>query len=652
MKQFSNRLLSISLAFILFCMSLFGSFAVPTIKVKGVEVLALYTVEEIMATILFSLGVTIQGYDSLTDGSSALDLTSDRYQVIQGGGGSQEDPDQDPDPSSYVILPSKQDALSFEEQLKLSQEYEQYKFDEMIANAQQTGKIVIDKASGAWDFLKEQAGELFSKLKRPSIDSEAYEAYYNMGNFDNSTYHVNFYNYLDSVIFNLYNKYGVQTSGHFSDYDASYFYSSSSSAYYIIYSALQSNGTYTVHGIVCSSIDDLMKITKQIRTDLVSPTSKTYYTCSVWNFYPNPVDGQYRSGGYSSYNVNRYGQCDDLIILNPAQADLLSNSYTPNLDYKSDYDNVYSPAPDHATDIITPSNTVIPNPDGSYSIGGNYVIDVTNPVTYPVDLTDGVTLDDSKTPITELAPAEDQPGEIDPDPEPEPEPELSFWERLFEWLKRIYDLLTQLPQILTDHGLTLGNIVTSLSSINLTVGAIQQIADSLLTAFNGLEIPDYSDLIQEVPSKIAEALEFPEINFPEIEIPDYTSFFEQMLEFLSYLPKLGNIESLLTSIFVVDFNAVNDALYKALDVWDFDFLKDLQNLIGLLKYADDYRYPKFKIKCPAILAPYYDNDEIVLCDFANYKVQLLWCRNAIRMMLWVYFLYCVFRHFKVRFTVS
>lgn len=648
MKQFSNRLLSISLAFILFCMSLFGSFAVPTIKVKGAEVLALYSVEEILATILFSLGVTIQGYDSLTDGSSALDLSSDRYQVIQGGGGSQEDPDQDPDPSSYVILPSKQDALSFEEMLKLSDEYEQYKFDEMIANAQQTGKIVIDKASGAWDFLKEQAGELFSKLKRPNADNlDECSSFYDMSNYAGDYPYTNFYSYLTDAVFELFHKYGVSTSGEFTHANSRSFYNETT-PYYLIFTFEVSSGEVRACGAHFETYENCMKCYNDVFKNLTTTNSYMYFNGFV--LYPSYDNLGYKSGIMNNTTV--WGKALDAIILNPAQADLLSNSYTSNLDYKSDYDNVYSPAPDHATDIITPSNTVIPNPDGSYSIGGNYVIDVTNPVTYPVDLTDGVTLDDSKTPITELAPSEDQPGEIEPDPEPEPEPELSFWERLFEWLKRIYDLLTQLPQILTDHGLTLGNIVTLLSSINLTVGAIQQIADSLLTAFNGLEIPDYSDLIQEVPSKIAESLEFPEINFPEIEIPDYTSIFEQMLEFLSYLPKLGNIESLLTSIFVVDFNAVNDALYKALDVWDFDFLKDLQNLIGLLKYADDYRYPKFKIKCPSILSPYYDDDEIVLCDFANYKVQLLWCRNAIRMMLWVYFLYCVFRHFKVRFTVS
>lgn len=627
-------------------MSLFGSFAVPTIKVKGAEVLALYSVEEILATILFSLGVTIQGYDSLTDGSSALDLSSDRYQVIQGGGGSQEDPDQDPDPSSYVILPSKQDALSFEEQLKLSQEYEQYKFDEMIANAQKTGKIVIDKASGAWDFLKEQAGKLFSNISSFSkknnyddITSENLNNYFIQYSESNKA---KFYSYLQSLVTEHYLSKGYSIPDiSFVDRCSVY----RTSAYYVFAS---SSSVHNAYLLIAYNENEL----KSIITGLTNGGNFYWtsgYCFNIPKYWASSSVADFLSGTY-------YGPFSSYKILDIASMqnayDLQNLGFTDSLANKPSYSSVYDPAPDHATDIITPSNTVIPNPDGSYAIGGNYVIDVTNPVTYPVDLTDGVTLDDSKTPITELAASEDPSGDIEPDPEPEPEPELSFWERLFEWLKRIYDLLTQLPQILTDHGLTLGNIVTSLSSINLTVGAIQQIADSLLTAFNGLEIPDYSDLIQEVPSKIAEALEFPEINFPEIEIPDYTSIFEQMLEFLSYLPKLGNIESLLTSIFVVDFNAVNDALYKALDVWDFDFLKDLQNLIGLLKYADDYRYPKFKIKCPSILAPYYDDDEIVLCDFANYKVQLLWCRNAIRMMLWVYFLYCVFRHFKVRFTVS
>ena len=640
MKQFSNRLLSISLAFILFCMSLFGSFAVPTIKVKGAEVLALYSVEEILATILFSLGVTIQGYDSLTDGSSALDLSSDRYQVIQGGGGSQEDPDQDPDPSSYVILPSKQDALSFEEQLKLSQEYEQYKFDEMIANAQQTGKIVIDKASGAWDFLKEQVGVLFSKIS--SINKQNADL---ITSENSSQYCIpdgkynEFYKYLTFLLGSNVPLNGSNTRDCYLN----------TNCYYVLVNS-SNNYTYLLHSYNMSEFNSMINSLSSGHIDIWDAVYFYFNNNNKANWSSAYGSAASKSTGIRLDSIVSYKILDNLSMQDAIS--LQNRGFTDSLANKPSYSSVYDPAPDHATDIITPGNTVIPNPDGSYAIGGNYVIDVTNPVTYPVDLTDGVTLDDSKTPITELAPAEDQPGEIEPDPEPEPEPELSFWERLFEWLKRIYDLLTQLPQILTDHGLTLGNIVTSLSSINLTVGAIQQIADSLLTAFNGLEIPDYSDLIQEVPSKIAEALEFPEINFPEIEIPDYTSIFEQMLEFLSYLPKLGNIESLLTSIFVVDFNAVNDALYKALDVWDFDFLKDLQNLIGLLKYADDYRYPKFKIKCPAILAPYYDDDEIVLCDFANYKVQLLWCRNAIRMMLWVYFLYCVFRHFKVRFTVS
>lgn len=621
-------------------MSLFGSFAVPTIKVKGAEVLALYSVEEILATILFSLGVTIQGYDSLTDGSSALDLSSDRYQVIQGGGGSQEDPDQDPDPSSYVILPSKQDALSFEEQLKLSQEYEQYKFDEMIANAQQTGKIVIDKASGAWDFLKEQVGVLFSKIS--SINKQNSDL---ITSENSSQYCIpdgkynEFYKYLTFLLGSNVPLNGSNTRGCYLN----------TNCYYVLVNS-SNNYTYLLHSYNMSEFNSMINSLSSGHIDIWDAVYFYFNNNNKANWSSAYGSAASKSTGIRLDSIVSYKILDNLSMQDAIS--LQNRGFTDSLANKPSYSSVYDPAPDHATDIITPSNTVIPNPDGSYSIGGNYVIDVTNPVTYPVDLTDGVTLDDSKTPITELAPAEDQPGEIEPDPEPEPEPELSFWERLFEWLKRIYDLLTQLPQILTDHGLTLGNIVTSLSSINLTVGAIQQIADSLLTAFNGLEIPDYSDLIQEVPSKIAEALEFPEINFPEIEIPDYTSIFEQMLEFLSYLPKLGNIESLLTSIFVVDFNAVNDALYKALDVWDFDFLKDLQNLIGLLKYADDYRYPKFKIKCPAILAPYYDNDEIVLCDFANYKVQLLWCRNAIRMMLWVYFLYCVFRHFKVRFTVS
>lgn len=378
MKGKTKKLACYMLVFSLLITSITTVYVNKPTPVKGGEIVLTYTAYEVMLAIMAGLGLSVADYGIQT---------------------SQDD---------------LENAKAFYESCQHWEEVDKEYLNKAIETAQTTGQVVIDKASGVWEKLKAQFGEVIDKFKTPDIDESEYESYYNMGNFDNSTYHNNFYNYLDSVIFNLYNKYGVQTSGHFSDYDASYFYSSSSSAYYIIYSALQSNGTYTVHGIVCSSIDDLMKITKQIRTDLVSPTSKTYYTCSVWNFYPNPVDGQYRSGGYSSYNVNRYGQCVDLQILSPSGYENyleLKGLGMTNVSYKDNYDIVYHPPTvgdvAHAYDIITPENTAEKDEDGTYKIGGAYVIDVANPVTYPVDLTDGQTIPDEKSeigtiPITDI----------------------------------------------------------------------------------------------------------------------------------------------------------------------------------------------------------------------------------------------------------
>ena len=642
-KRFVTFLLALDISFI----SVVSFCDVPE---AHATVVALYTAEEIIASLMFSLGISVLAYDAWTDGTGALqpDFTSDRYQVIEGGGGSsQEDPDQEPKPAKYYFVPSKKDADAFLQQLYAADAARKPDIDAMIETAKKTGKIVIDKASGLWEYLKENVGKVVTSLKKPDNGSDAMADYYDLSGLYNNYPYTEFYQYVGDVVKDMYAKVGIRTPANKLNDVNSHYFGDTLGKYYLLFTALYGSD-YTVYGMRFFSEDYQEFIGKPnwLNSNMTATDIRTFSSRSVWDFHSS------LDGAYSSYNTYCYGKVVDIRLLNLNEARLLQQSYTPAIAAKENYDRIYVPEPGHATEIITPDTQVEQNPDGSYSVTGDYVIDMKNPVSYPVDMTDGVTLDDKKTPVAEIVPKQDPSTKPDPDPDPEPEPDpepLSLWEQLFRWLKMIYDAAVQLPQILTSNGLVLGNIVSSMSTISLAVHAIQTAAEGLLSSFDGLEIPDYSDLIQELPALFADAIEFPEINIPEI--PNYLDILKQMLELLKNLLKLGNIQSLLQSMFVIDYAAVSAAMKDALNVWDFDFLTDLKNLFSF-KYTDNYDYPRIAVKCPKILAPYYGKAEIVLCDFSNYKTQLKWGRNIIRMMIWVYFLYAVFNHFRVKLDLS
>lgn len=650
MKAFIKRSVTFTLALVISFISIVSFCDVPEAHATAVD---LYTTEQIIATLMYSLGISVQAYDTWTDGTGALqpDFTSDRYQVIEGGGGSgQEDPDPEPKPAKYYFVPSKKDADACLQQLYAAEAARKPDIDAMIETAKKTGKIVIDKASGLWEYLKENVGKVVTSLKKPDDGSDAMADYYDLSGLyrywdDSIGYHdTYFYQYVGDVVKDMYAKVGINTPpNQLNDENASF--GSSAFKYYLLFTTYYVSGDFTkyvVRGMHFSDYQTFISKSEWLTANMSTLDSSAYFDPVLYDFNVS-LDGT-----YSSYGRTCSGKVVDIHLLNMSEAHLLQQSYTPAITAKDNYNRVYVPEPGHATEIITPDTQVEQNPDGSYSVTGDYVIDMKNPVSYPVDLTDGVTLDEKKTPVAEILPKQDPSIKPDPDPEPEPEPE-SLWERLFQWLSKIYDALIQLPQILTSNGLVLGNIVSSMSTISLAVQAIQTAAEGLLSGFDGLEIPDYADLIRALPAQFADAIEFPEINIPEI--PNYLDILKQMLELLKNLLKLGNIETLLQSMFVIDYDAVSAAMKDALNVWDFDFLTDLKNLFSF-KYTDQYDYPRIAVKCPKILAPYYGKAEIVLCDFSNYKTQLKWGRNIIRMMIWVYFLYAVFNHFRVKLDLS
>lgn len=674
MKAIIKRSVTFLLALVISFISVVSFCDVPEAHATAVD---LYSAEQVIATLMYSLGISADVLYN-TGGALQPDTTSSLYQVLfidYGGIQPSPDPDQEPEQQNYVIVPSKQDADTTLQLLLEADAARRPDIEAMVETAQKTGKIVIDEASGLWEYLKENIGKVVTSLKKP--DSESAD-YYNMKS--DSFTQSDLSNYILSTVSSQFLAQGVSWSPSSYSYwfEDSFPYSSKEIYIALFYnycsngfiSTYDDNDIFTVYNegvrvFVYTDYSKFLKLPTYVKSYYSDPDASSGYYAD-WDYLYNYISASPKcfKGSAPDYIS---GQASNLLLLTPSSFQLWQKNYTPNIGAKDNYDRAYDPTPGHTTDIITPSNQVEQKPDGSYDVTGDYVIDMTNPVTYPVDLTDGVTLDDKRTPVTELAtvkdpitnPDPDPDTDTDPEPEPEPEPEpASWWERLFQWLSKIYNALIRLPQILTNNGLVFGNIVTVLNTISLAVHAIQTAAEGLLSGFDGLEIPDYADLIWELPARFADIIEFPEIDFPEFpeinipEIPNYLDILKQMLEFLKNLLKLGNIETLLQSMFVFDTAAIALALDELLDVWNFDFLKDLRDKFGAFAFSDECLYPKIKIARPKIFAPYYKDQYIVLCDFADYKSQLSWCRNTIRMMIWIYFIYSIFRHFKVRLSLS
>lgn len=71
------------------------------------------------------------------------------------------------------------------------------------------------------------------------------------------------------------------------------------------------------------------------------------------------------------------------------------------------------------------------------------------------------------------------------------------------------------------------------------------------------------------------------------------------------------------------------------DLWNLPFLTQAQELFDDFRFSAVVTYPKIKIETPAVLRPYYDQPEIILLDFEDYKDYCLWARLLFRAAIWL-----------------
>lgn len=392
MKGKTKKLACYMLVFSLLITSMTTAYINKPTPVKGGELVLAYTAEEVIMSILLGLGLSIEATNMLaqTDSDGVTKFARDMGEY-----------------SNNIHAPLQQG-------LDLTTQG-------IIDTAMQTGQVVVDSSSGVWDAFKAYAKDMCENIKNLSandsseIDNISNSAY-NLGRlaYDNSS---SFVKYASFVAKRMYNKFGINVT---SNTISKNFAPASSNCYSMMF-ALRSNASdsvcvysFTFWGLN-SAEEDMKNTISLLKSKCVSFDSKITISeiesCVDCYTYTYDISKSLTVGNvYGSM----YGQLCDIVILSPSGMDSffeLENTIGLSSDYIDNYDIVYHPPTvgdvTHAYDIITPENTAEKDEDGTYKIGGAYVIDVANPVTYPVDLTDGQTIPDEKSeigtiPITDI----------------------------------------------------------------------------------------------------------------------------------------------------------------------------------------------------------------------------------------------------------
>lgn len=88
------------------------------------------------------------------------------------------------------------------------------------------------------------------------------------------------------------------------------------------------------------------------------------------------------------------------------------------------------------------------------------------------------------------------------------------------------------------------------------------------------------------------------------------------------------------------------------ELWDLPFLTQAKKLFDGFSFSAEVTYPKIKIETPAILRPYYDQPEIILLDFEDYKDYCLWARLLFRASIWLWLVWHIVDLVTPRLRIS
>ena len=331
-------------------------------RVQAAPVVGAYALEEVVAALLVSLGITSATGDALNKAG----LTPENARTI----------------INSVYASAKEFSHDTDEIINET-------IENAVLDAMETGKLIFKQGSQAWNALKAWAKSVGADIKgllNPETvlgGSDYYE-------FEDMFSNKEFAQYVSYVTSSMYASVGVATpaGGNF-NLDG-YFLNFTSGKFFVLFMVayLQDNGeyVYTVHGLRSNSFAKLMAQYEWVQSNLTDVKTAAYHDFSIF-------DLSYDYSSWGAYNSSMAGKAIDYYILNPSDFRVWQKYGTPDLAMDNAYQTVYNPAIPDTTDVVTPSNTITREKDDSVAVAGDYVIDVALPVAFPVDLTKGIVID-------------------------------------------------------------------------------------------------------------------------------------------------------------------------------------------------------------------------------------------------------------------
>lgn len=320
-------------------------------RVQAAPVAGAYALEEVVAALLVSLGITSATGEALNKAG----LTPENARTI----------------INSVYASAKEFSHDTDEIINET-------IENAVLDAMETGKLIFKQGSQAWNALKAWAKSVGAGIKgliKPDT-SAALESYYDMNNFYNSN-PKEYSSYMRTVCYNMFNAVGVQPI----DYkDAEFVFLGS---YVVLFTVFTSNNEWLLCSACPTTFEDFLNYPEYLK-GMSKEVSLNVVNAHYISMYKFDIRG------CSSYIGGTLG---DVYLLNPADARMFQRYGTSDLAMSDAYQTVYNPAIPDTTDVVTPSNTITREKDDSVAVAGDYVIDVALPVAFPVDLTKGIVID-------------------------------------------------------------------------------------------------------------------------------------------------------------------------------------------------------------------------------------------------------------------
>ena len=330
-------------------------------RVQAAPVAGAYALEEVVAALLVSLGITSATGDALNKAG----LTPENARTI----------------INSVYASAKEFSHDTDEIINET-------IENAVLDAMETGKLIFKQGSQAWNALKAWAKSVSADIKgllNPTAGIIGDSSYYE---FDNMAQNEQFKLYVEHLVNSMYASCGMTVPASSGDFSSG-FKSYTSGHYFLLFIIyMYANGGYVhnVLGVRADTFDELNYKYKWIQEKMVDESADVEREFSVYEFWTREATS-IRAG------ENVRGKVVGVHLLNPSDFRVWQKYGTPDLAMDNAYQTVYNPAIPDTTDVVTPSNTITREKDDSVAVAGDYVIDVALPVAFPVDLTKGIVID-------------------------------------------------------------------------------------------------------------------------------------------------------------------------------------------------------------------------------------------------------------------